>query len=405
MIKNRSVTFTIAIIFLTSLACVYRYLLVGGILASGESFFYLNPHFTDYFYTWSDKFNFGSNYPHQSNLVLFGILWKVLEVFSRLVHPSVMFLFLSLFLSSLFFYLVARKLTNLEDELIYIPACALYTFNLFRILGPLNERLNLLFIFLPLYFYFYERFLKTNRFYYLSILLILAILSSSLGANLPLFTIPYILMLMQFAFYVLSTRLLKSAISRLFKTLGFFVLVLMANLFWMLPMSAHLLAMRSTVMNGGLPTFWSAGSFFDFFRLLGAWSWRAGYYVRYYYPFASNYYYPVLLISSYFVTSCAFVFLFFPRTTKNNYYTKFFSIVFFVAIFLSAGIIGPFGEFFKKLFLNIPLLAMYREPFAKFMPLVIFSLAYLLLFSLDSIYNKFSSKFTVRFPNSFLSIK
>ncbi|MBP7927628.1 DUF3367 domain-containing protein, partial [Patescibacteria group bacterium] len=389
----------VAICFVLSLFTVVRHLGKDFIISFGESSVYLNPFYFNYFSTWEDKLNFGSLYPHQSNIYLFVFAWKLLSIFNFVLHPSVLFIFLSTFLSVLSFYFSAKSVLGNKYALLIMPAALLFGFNPFRLIGPINERLNLLSMFLPLFFATYYKLLHTKKYKYAFILVLLSLFSSSMGANLPVFSIPYVLMFFYFVFFILSE---KPSIftSSGYKQLRFLlpvhllllILILVANSFWIFP---QIIELYQVFLNssGGKTLFVAntSGSFFDHWRFLGSWAWRSSHYENLYYSFSKGYYQPFLVLTASFITLLSLINIIRKNKHEKEYLLIFMNLLSVVSFILLAGVKGPFKYPYKLMYTLLPITRMYREPFTKFTPLFAFAICFCLVFSLDILFKKISS--------------
>ena len=141
------------ILFLVSLIIIWPYLRNGIIIGGGETAILFHSSYFNPFYLWNEQINFGRYNASQSNIFLFFMLWKIFPIFSIWIHSSVVFIFLALYLPGLFFYILLNDIFNFEDNIIYLPACLLYSFNIYRIVAYYqNENISFLLIFLPLFF-------------------------------------------------------------------------------------------------------------------------------------------------------------------------------------------------------------------------------------------------------------
>ncbi len=374
----------LVILTLASVVFILPYTQKGLIIAGGESSIYLNPGYINYQTTWLDKFNFGTESTHQANIFLFDYFWKVLSI-QKILHPSVFFIFLSTLLSSLAFYYVSDKMIKPQNAFALLAPSLLYTFNVFRLLGPLNERLILLFIFLPLFFYAYYKFLEVPNVKNILRIAILSILSSSMGANMPVFTIPYVLMTLYFGYYLITHP--GTQVSKLLSWHIVLILtILLVNLFWIVPVGIQLVDLykRSAGKLDAYFTVLQSGTFLDHFRLLGSWGWRGAHNGELYYPYSELYDKPLLLSSTLVVTLLSFLTLF----TKPRKPQTFFLVLAVIALILLAGTKGPFYFAFQILYRFIPVFRIYREPFTKFMPLFLLAASLNLVFTLDYLAGK-----------------
>ena len=378
------------IFLLLSLIFIYPYAQKGFILASGESQVYLNPHYINYCSSWNDKFNFGWFSYEQNNIILFSIFWKLLGLFSSLVDPSIIFIFLSFLLPCVTFYYVADKILSNNNKFILIPGSLIYSYNVYRTLGPLNERLNILFIFLPIFYFLYYRLLTTKKWVYVHTIVIMSLLSSSMGGNLPIFTIPYVMILIMFCVYFIYNFPLKGIPVRkiIIQNFVLFILLILINLYWLIPLIRSLFLIFNKTNSGtAIFTALSSGYFYDHFRLIGSWAWKQYYYTALYYVFSVNYYHQIIILSTYFIAIFSYLYVFNIKKDLSKITILVITLIGFVFL---AGIKGPFYLIYKILYDNIFIFRMYREPFIKFMPLYVFGLSFGIVYSLEYLEKKWS---------------
>lgn len=372
---------TPAIIALMSYSVIAH--LSDGIIALGESTIQINPYQYNLLSIWEDKVNFGYVSNYLSHLVLYRILFGIFIQFTSSIHPSVVFNFLSYFLSGLFFYLCSYNLIKPKNSLVLLPATIVYTFNSYRIFSGINEINNLLFISLPLFMWSSIRLLTTQRWRYGFIIVVLSFIFSSMGANLPVFTIPYILILIQLVTYLIF---FKPDNRKKIILIHFFVIVLvgLVNLFWGLPTILGLLsAYNTSSIKNAMFSAIGSGTFLDHFRFIGSWAWRAGYSSQeLYFPFSITFDQPFFFIVSMIIPALVL----FGFTQLGNIRNKTRKVLFFSMtavyplsfIFLASGK-GPFGTIIGFVYKILPYLRIYRDPFAKFTPLFVLSSAILLI--------------------------
>ena len=193
--------------FLASFIFVLPYLIENKIISSGETPYYINPNYLNYYSIWENRFNFGYFSPHPAHIIVLSIFWKIITIVPY-VDPSIVILFLSFFLPCLSSYYFLRTLIPFKQNLfIIIPASLYYSFNTFRLTGPLNTPVNLLFIFLPLFFTSYYLLLHSKKLKYLLSTILVANLSGTMGTNVPVFLTPYMLLFAYFVFYITTYKI------------------------------------------------------------------------------------------------------------------------------------------------------------------------------------------------------
>jgi hypothetical protein len=384
-------------LFFVSIILISPYLKSGFIIGSGEAAIPINPSYINPFYFWNEKMNLGNFMGFQSIIVLFWFFWSIFSLLSFGIHPSVFFIFLTFFLPGLFLYFLLKHTLKFKNKLIYLPACLLYSFNLFRIQSSYqNENVSLLFIFLPLFFLVYYEFLKTLKMRYMMVAAILSFSSSTMGNNLGVFVVPYFILFLYFIFFFakknISNR--KAIISKN----GFLLLfVIIVNLFWIVSMAQVLRASFILTENGTkMFAATGAGNFSDHFRFMGYWAWRTGYGIGDYFPFYSNFDKPFLLITTFSVAILSFVFFFSLKEKRDRFFKAFIAFLMLFSFLLVAGTKGSLGFIYQFFYDNVSIFKMYREPYTKFMPMFIFSACFGLTFSLDYLSRKTNTKRLVR---------
>ncbi len=381
---------TIVLIILTSYF-ILPYMGKDFRISFGEGPHMLNSSYLNYSYLWQNKINLGNTLSLQTIFVLFFVIWKFLSLFSFIIQPSLSYVMIGgYFLSGYFFYYTLRALFPVDDQTIYLPPVLLYVFNMYRVIaGNSNENI-MLFIALPLYFLFYYKLLNQLRWRYVCFLLILSVLTSSLGINLAIFTLPYILMFSYLVFFCL-TIVDRTKIKRLLiMNLTLAMLLILSILFWIIPQYYLLNSYYQTTDSG--KTIWAvigSGTFFDHFRFMGFWAFRDDFYFAY----TKLYYQPLFLLTTYSVSIFSFFYLFFIKEKKSIYLKLFIALSTIIFYLLVSGNKGAIGFFYQLLYDHISLFKMYRDSWAKFTPLFIFTMSFGLLFSIYYFFHYLKNRF------------
>jgi len=373
--KIKADLFPILIIFLVSLIIVLPYADKRNIIANGESASYINPYMFNFFTTWEDKLNLGFVTPHQNNFSLFNIIWPVMSLLSLIINPSALFLFLSFFLSGSFFYITAKYFFRPKKTIYLLPASLLYSFNPFRLLGPMNEKSIIFFIFLPLFFLFYQKLLYFKKWRYVFLLTVFSFLSSSLGGNLPVFLLLYMVPFFYLIYFFLTEK--NKDVKTIVKmNFVLFILIFFINLFWLAPLMQFLFNVYKASQAGeNIFSALNAGSFFDHFRFMGQWAWRAKYYTSYYYPFSLNFDKPFFLITTFFIPLLFILNYVLKYNNKRSSISIFIILLASFSLIMLAGTKGPLGFIYQFLYTYFPPFRMYREPFTKFTFVFIFAVS------------------------------
>ena len=113
------------ILFIISLVIIWPYLKSGVIIGCGESAISINPSYASPFYLWNERINMGRFWASQTAITLFFIFWKIFNIFSFWIHPSVVYIFLTFYLPGLFLYVLLNQVINFNNKLIFLPSCLL----------------------------------------------------------------------------------------------------------------------------------------------------------------------------------------------------------------------------------------------------------------------------------------
>ncbi|MBN1162310.1 hypothetical protein JXA34_01025 [Patescibacteria group bacterium] len=391
------------VIFLLTLYALCPYFESDLIIGMGESAFSINPAIMQLQYSWNDRYGFSNTY--QPHLILFGFVWGLLSVFSEVIHPSVILVFLSFVISGASLYLLLIDVFGSKNKSIFLPACLLYTFNIFRIcVGYSNPVVANVFMSMPLFLLVYRRMLLYKKWIYVVMLSLLSVLFSSINGNLALGLVNYFLLLLYLIFYLLYRKNVdvKKLVVLHF---GCLLLGVALNFYWVAPVYEFYTQVYS-VSEGNFWNVIGAGKIYDNFRFMGFWAFLSGYGGKKYFPFSQNYYKLPLLLSSYIVVVVTFYhFLVRKFSKKNRKYVRAF-IVFFAAIafVMVVGAKGPLSFVYTFLYEHVPLVKAYREPYTKFMPMFILASCLSLVLSVEYIVSLLEGKFLKKVFPSMISL-
>ncbi len=388
---------SIIIIIVIGLIAIFPYLGRGYIIGTGEAAFLINPIYLKVWSVWNDRLNFGLLSGFQSNLVLFTYFWDFFKAVGFGESPSIVFIFSSLVLPGVFFYIMLDKLLALENKLIYLPGSLLYSLNVYRLsVSFMNINLNILLIVLPLFFIFYYNLLnKPNKVSNFLSIILLSFASSTMGGNLAVFTIPYILLFLYLIYYLITEKAVKK-----FKLAVLTVLLLVGivavNIFWLFP---AFLALRDGLAFSGADM-WNvidAGTFFDHLRFMGFWAFKLGWGYEPYFPYYFYYYGIPLLFTTFLVPIVSLFYVFSVTVSKKNFKLKLFTLsLFIISFFMVSGSKGPFGFIYEFIYRNVQIFKIFREPYAKFMPIFIFASSLGLVLSFEDLGRRILNKRLLR---------
>ncbi|HUW22022.1 MAG TPA: hypothetical protein VMW41_05170 [Candidatus Bathyarchaeia archaeon] len=137
-------------------------------------------------------------------------------------------------------------------------------------------------------------------------------------------------------------------------------------------------------------TFKAIGSpLFLIFQLRGGWWEYLDYEGVFYNIWLYFYDNSFVILHSFIISSLSISFLFFKKSRKIANIVLFLFLLIFI-LFASGSSFIP--EIYLWFYRNVPFFYIFREPFAKFMPLVLFLMVTLFSISLDNIYEKFRNR-------------
>jgi hypothetical protein len=291
-----------------------------------------------------------------------------------------------------FFYLLCkinndRLMKHISFKLI---SSVYYAFNPYTAVMFLSSNILIVYGFIPLFIaLIIEQFNCPNgkKIYLLPMLSIFLIYS---GTNPPAY---FILIIVTVIFWI-GLYFSKMRTARSFGLLNHAILAAIAyffvNLFWVIPLlfvPTNMLSLQS-----GNDWFWASksSSLLNIFRGFGNWAFADQAFHSDYFPFHS-FYNNYLLIFSGFLLAILIAYSLLLRR-KNGLIFYLFSIIYIISIFMAKGIQCPFEGIFYFLYDNVPGFWMFREPWSKWMPLVLLSSSVLLYFSMRDVYTYIIAK-------------
>jgi hypothetical protein len=389
---------------------IYRYLslLLGlipliwlrGDIIAGEEFYAINyARWGEIFAnTWANTVNYG----HVSVLVPFRFQGYVFSLFKALGFSvsfgQILWYFLTHSLTALFFYQLVRTIFKGKK----VPGFALFIATVFYTYNPffLNIAVNmspprLLFMFLPVVLLFiYKHFLSgaSKYLFYLAVSLFFA---SPIFVNLPAGSV--FLFLIYF-YFVYKHFFIKVSLKNFIKdTFLFTIFFLLLNLWWLIPTFSSVLFSVGSIKSGAdLYSFVSSTQIYEVFSQFGSWAFNSKLNDNYYYfPYHKGYYYfPLVFLRQlphFFVLWSLYHLIKKPKDTKTPFYL-FLVFVYFIFLFLAKGTSGIAGDLYSWMFSNIPFFWVFREPYAKFMPLVSLTGSVLMVLGMITSYDLLRSK-------------
>lgn len=340
-------------------------------------------HFADYqkliednLYSWSGKLNYGepSGQWNHSLIIPNGLLYALLNWIGLNTHwTQIVFLQFYLFFVFLSISLFIKIFTR--NNLLNVVGSFAYVFNFFFIttIGYSAKMYQVLL--LPLLFYITYKFLTTQKYKYISLNYILVFVFQGIFTNLPqaITTLIVYPIAFCFHFYQNGFRLKDTKKSVLFLLLPLPVYAYQSLI--------YLFTMLSTgLTQNGINGFRALISpLSKVFQLRGVW-WEdggvGGVVYNNWLNFFNN---PIITFSTFIIFAISLTYLLYK--SKDNRYL-YFLLVFILSVFIASGT-SLFPGIFEFMYDHIPYYWIFREPWAKFMPIVSWSLIVLLILSLE----------------------
>lgn len=373
----------------------------GLIIAGGDNYFLLNPLalLPEILHTWSERFNFGLPNIQTYSLFPFYSFWVLLAKLglSRLT-TEILWSVAVFELTGLSIYFLFRSLRSVKGSLDNatqwgaLTAAALYMFNVWVMIDAITPVMRLTAAFLPLFVLLWVKGLETAKLSlryplligFLSLFIVSAYAHPAAAVAIPLAFLLYLIV------YLVRTR-------RFFPAFRFFLLTavfyLIFNLWWLLPyLTSSLDIYRSVTLLAQTYQFLKTTPIFEAFRFMGFWAFQNYDEVKKIpqIPYAPLYYDPPFLFLGYFLSLLALAALFFRPKDRQ---VIFFTLLGLTGVFLAKGANSPFGSLYHFLYEYFPGFSVFREPFARFTGVTVFSFSFLLGVTVSHLYAFFGERF------------
>ncbi len=336
--------------------------------------------------TWEDKSNLGAPSRNLQNLLL-PIMANSLRFVPDQIFQKALFCLL-FFARLAVFYVLLRTIFKQETSRIWLlPPTLLFAFNPFY----LTDQISLISFLVPiqmsmLFLLIYKIVAETKL--NLPLIILVSLTSPLLFSNPPAMLVTY---LPAGAYFLLALlRYSGCRVATIRRTLIAAVIFLGLNL-WYLPTIYKTLKEASVTAPTEI-TFeiTKSGTLADHLRLIGQWGWYNKHYLYDYVSFAKKYdQFPLLFTTYGLIILSALSFRIFGQR-------KFFLFtfgLFLTGLILANGSNPPLGGLYLEIYRAHPVFLMFREPWAKFTPLQVFTLPFLLYGSLLVLKKKFSKPF------------
>ena len=354
-----------------------------------EELSYINYSFLfeKYIYAWSTHTSNGLPTTYSNQLILFpvGLIYAFLEkiqLTEQHIQKTVLIFFFELILLSSYALFVKLSNNNKSSFL----ASIFYSFNFYTLSIPFYTAKMIQMAIFPIIFQTTLNYLETKKIKYIFINYITLFIFQGVFSNIANAATTMVAYIIAIFYYVYTAKpkvnLTKNigflttyflAIIPIFINIGliFYYSVLNTDLY---------IKLRET--NAFAHTFLSTSISKIFTIFHGAW-WENSEVYNTLFDHFNN---PLIIISS--IGLFAFLILGFLTIDKHEKNWRFYVFWFFtfcIFIFFVKGINQPFGAIYKLMFFNVPGFFVFREPWAKFTPLIVFSGSIVFLYVFESI--------------------
>lgn len=279
------------------------------------------------------------------------------------------------------FYLAGLIFKDRPRRLVaQIIAVSVYLFNTYQVVWADSARMAV-WVGLPLMLGFFIQGLEDRQGWWRwsAAIGLISIVTATAAANPPMFLMMAAVFVYWLIFFLATNPMARQTenLARIGKFISLTaVLVIIVNLFWIVPYAKVLLADYGDALSSGLSGIqfqdWldpvsTNTSLLRVLQLQGAWDWYAGWQGEPYVPAAQAYQENIFYLKwSVLIPLLAFASLLTGRSAIKYRYLYFFSGLALLGIFFAAGSHEPTGPVYKWLVEKIPFLSIYRSPWYKF---------------------------------------
>jgi len=285
------------------------------------------------------------------------------------------------------------------------PAIVFYFINLYTITNLQAYNVRLIFLCLPLLLLVMEQYKVNRNPLKTALLLALAFLPlTQVSVNVPALSVCFILLVLYAVYFLFMREITFSNLGKM--VLYFTVAYLWLNIWWMAVLIPNMLSASeafATTAGGAALRNVALLGLHNIFRGMGYWAFFAGVGADHRYIEISRFFEmpPGVLLS---FTAPVLAGLALLKKGREKHIVLFFLCLMLFFMFLAKGTHGPFGYFYDWAWDNIKMFWIYRDPWAKFTPVVILSQCILIAFTLDWILEKITPRFQKIARNSTLVV-
>ena len=372
-----------------------------GNMITGEEYFALDYGNWGEMYssTWGSNSNYGDEsiwvpFRFQGYFFIF-LKWIGLNSYASLVTWNV-FLWMSSTLA--FFFLLKYIFKDRIPDWIKAIAAVFYTFNPYFLNIPiLYTPPRLQFLFLPIILLILYRYVtsKDDRLKSILLLGLVSFVASPIYVNIPTASTIFIPTLLLILFINIVEKKYLDILKHL---VIFIVITILFNAWWMIPTWWKVGGQLSSIrrVTGGFITI-DRSPVNDVISYFGSWAFRENAGGLDYFPYYKSFDgFPLVILRYIPFIAILIAFYFFKKNYEkndNNYFLIFITLLFWISLFMAKGTSGFAGGLFMFLYKYFPMIWIYREPYAKFIPLAIVSGSILLPYGLNALNEIIKSRF------------
>jgi len=270
-----------------------------------------------------------------------------------------------------------------KNNLSRLLGALFYTLNLYTLIHWHNGQMLVIlpYAVIPLLLGIFLRGLKKKQIFKYAVLFGLASVLMAPGSRFPLMVVALFLTASLSILYLLLHRNKIEISFTLRFTLACFLMSLIANLWWIIPVLSLLQSSSENVqlLLGGLKHVYLESGFTSFLevsRLLGEWGWYTTHNSVPYYTFANMYSIdPLLVTVTFLIPVLAWSAL---LVAPKSRLVLSVSIATIFGVFLSMGTYPPFGALYQVLYQYVPFFWIFRNPYRSFVPIIALGYAILI---------------------------
>ena len=341
-------------------------------------------------YTWNPVFNGGYHTLDIQNYFPTVLIRRILDHFVEINLSIRIFFMLLILLTSYTMFYFLHNCLQLKSFSSYVGV-VFYLLNSYTVLSFQAINIRLILIVIPLIFIIMYKHMQHRNTIKTAIYLNFAFLViTQVSANISAFSVPFILLFIS-ALYFLYLGDLKTREFTKILYLFIFIYILL-NIWWLLILIPNMLsssdALAAVSSSAAKLRNQEYLGIHNVLRGIGYWAFfsdlKIGDKTTSFIPIANLYKYNITVILTFLAPTLAVVGLL--AFTRKTSMMLLFLLSLVIFIFLAKGTHFPFGSIYQWVFDNIKIFWVYRDPWAKFTPVIIFSIAVLSAYGYEKIY-------------------